>query len=213
MSKEEKMKQLLEMQEHPERYTDEEIRQLMADEECRQLYSQMVRATDAMFEAKRFESEAIIVKGGKTRSPFMKVAASIIGVLMLSGITYAAVQWLTASPSPSQKENVETPVSSASSGYQTPAPTNQKEAENETVVYENAELATLLTEMAAYYNYKVTYKNEDVKHIRLYFTWDKTKPIDDIVAMFNKFDRFHITQEKPQMQQEDKHNSGMLTVE
>lgn len=213
MSKEEKMKRLLEMQEHPERYTDEEIRQLMADEECRLLYSEMVRATDAMFEARRFESEEVRVKGRNTRSPFMKVAASIIGVLMLGGITYAAVQWLTASPCPSQRENVETPISSNSSGNQTLSPSNQKEAGNETVVYENAELATLLAEMAAYYNYKVTYKNEDVKHIRLYFTWDKTKPIDDIVAMFNKFERFHITQEKPQMQQEGKQNSGMLIVE
>ena len=34
---EEKMRRLLEMQEHPERYTDEEIRQTMADEETRQL--------------------------------------------------------------------------------------------------------------------------------------------------------------------------------
>ena len=74
MSKEEKMKRLLGMQEHPERYTDEEIRQLMADEECRQLYNQMVRATDAMFEARRFESEEVRVKGRNTRSPFMKAA-------------------------------------------------------------------------------------------------------------------------------------------
>jgi len=132
---------------------------------------------------------------------------------MLSGITYAAVQWLTASPSPSQEENVETPISSTSSGNQTPSLSNQQEAKNDTLVYENAELATLLAEMATYYNYKVTYKSEDVKHIRLYFTWDKTKPIDDIVAMFNKFERFHITQEKPQMQQEDRQNSGMLIVE
>ena len=46
---EEKMRRLLEMQEHPERYTDEEIRQTMADEECRQLYEQMVRAADAVY--------------------------------------------------------------------------------------------------------------------------------------------------------------------
>ncbi|MBO4826070.1 MAG: hypothetical protein J5506_02375, partial [Prevotella sp.] len=49
MTKQEKLKRLLEMQEHPERYTEAEIRQLMADEECRMLYEQMVRATDALF--------------------------------------------------------------------------------------------------------------------------------------------------------------------
>jgi hypothetical protein len=213
MSKEEKMKRLLEMQEHPERYTDEEIRQLMADEECRQLYDQMVRATDAMFEARRFDSEEAGVKRRVTRTPFMKVAASIIGVLMLSGITYAAVRWLTASPSPSQGESMETHISSTSSDGQTPALSSQEEPVDEKVVYENAELATLLAEMGAYYNYKVTYKNEEVKHIRLYFTWDKASPIDDVVEVFNKFERFHITQEKPQMQLGDRQNAGMLIVE
>ena len=47
-----RIQRLLEMQEHPERYTDEDIRQLMADEECRQLYEQMIRATDALFSEK-----------------------------------------------------------------------------------------------------------------------------------------------------------------
>ena len=47
--KKEKLERLLKMQEHPENYTEEEIRQLMADEECRQLYEQMVHAADAIF--------------------------------------------------------------------------------------------------------------------------------------------------------------------
>ena len=46
---EEKLRRLMEMQEHPERYTDEEIRLLMADKECRQLYEQMVKAADAVY--------------------------------------------------------------------------------------------------------------------------------------------------------------------
>ena len=53
MTQEEKLTRLLEMQEHPERYTEEEIRQLMADEESRQLYEQIVRATEAMCEEKQ----------------------------------------------------------------------------------------------------------------------------------------------------------------
>ena len=51
MNTNEKLLRILEMQEHPERYTDDELRQLMADEEYRQLYEQMVRATDAMYAA------------------------------------------------------------------------------------------------------------------------------------------------------------------
>ena len=60
------------------------------------------------------------------------------------------------------------------------------------VVFENAELQTMLNEMATYYNYKVTFRTEAAKHIRLYFTWDKASKIEDVVATFNKFERIHI---------------------
>ena len=63
------------------------------------------------------------------------------------------------------------------------------------VVYEDAELETILREMAAFYHCETVYKNEKVKHVRLYFTWDKTASIDDVIKTFNKFERFHITQE------------------
>lgn len=200
MKRDEQLRMLL----HPEKYTDEQLAQMLDEAN--------IPVPDAKEEWARFKA-ATTPRTYAQPSKFKKIAAMFIGLLMLSGITYAAIQWLTSSPSPSQEENVETPIASTSSGNQASSLSNQKVSEDKTVVYENVELATLLSEMAAYYNYHVTYKNEDVKHIRLYFTWDKTKPIDDIVAMFNKFERFHITQEKSQMQQERKPNSGTLIVE
>ena len=83
MTKDEKLQRLLEMQEHPECYTDEEIRQLMTDEECRQLYEQMVRATDAVYAEK--------VKATPQSRRWLRVAATFLGVLMLSGIAYATI--------------------------------------------------------------------------------------------------------------------------
>ena len=94
MNNEQKMKRLLEMQEHPERYTEEEIRRLMADEECRQMYDQMVRATDAMF-AEKHKSHTLL----KHPTVLYKIAASIIGLLMLSGIAYAAIHIVSNSRS------------------------------------------------------------------------------------------------------------------
>ena len=99
MTNEEKLQRLLEMQDHPERYTEEEIRQQMADEECRQLYEQMVRGADAVFA----EAEVADATNGSSDHPVLRttfllrrgkkylVAANIIGVLMLSGIAYAAI--------------------------------------------------------------------------------------------------------------------------
>jgi hypothetical protein len=197
-----RIQRLLEMQEHPERYTDEDIRQLMADEECRQLYEQMIRAADALFS----EKERSLSPLSTPHSPLStfpislrKIAAMLIGVLMLSGIAYAAFRY-ARNVAQTEKVQTETMVSS---GNQHAAPGTQLAEQDSTqtkpVVYEDKELTVILNEIAAFYQLETVYKNEDVKHVRLYFTWDKSADIDDVIATFNKFDRIHITRENQKL--------------
>ena len=67
------------------------------------------------------------------------------------------------------------------------------------VIFEDAELGTILSEVATFYQCETVYKNEKVKHVRLYFTWNKSARIDEIVETFNKFERFHITRENQKL--------------
>ena len=97
MKKEEKLELLLKMQNNPEQFTEEEIRQLMEDEECRQFYDQMVRAADSVFADDALFSSEDGVKTAKERNliPIIrKVAAALVGILMLSGIAYAAIHYI-----------------------------------------------------------------------------------------------------------------------
>lgn len=191
---EEKMRRLLEMQEHPERYTDEEIRLLMADEECRQLYEQMVKAADAVYADMDLEAaEATPVRRG-TLSTLRKTAAALAAVLMLSGIAYAAIRYVR-----STSASKPVPTENATAVPQHEPATAQMVGQDSTktgrVVFEDKELAAMLGEMAAYYGCEVSYRSEDVKKVRLYFTWDKAMEVDEVLAMFNKFERIHITRE------------------
>ena len=205
MTRDEKMTRLLKMQEHPEHYTEDEIRQLMADDECRLLYEQMVRGTDALFFEKNLTdssqtTQTTIPDGCSDRSVPLsfnsarKIAAIFIGVLMLSGFAYAAVHiWI--SPSSSKEKSGQTEITAKPS---TPSAT-QKEV-GDTIpqkqrIFENTELMTILSEISSYYDYKVVYKSETAKHVRLYFTWDMTKQIEDVIMTFNQFERIHITRE------------------
>lgn len=206
------IKRLLEMQEHPERFTDEDIRQLMADEECRKLYEQMIKATDALYS----EKERSLSSTSSPHSPhsphsthishlsslhfsLRKIAALFIGALMLSGIAYAAFRYVR-SVAQTEKVQTETMVPSAT---QQPTPGTQLAEQDSTltkpVVYEDKELTVILNEIAAFYQLETVYKNEDVKHVRLFFTWDKSAGIDDVIATFNKFDRIHITRENQKL--------------
>ena len=191
---EEKMRQLLEMQEHPERYTDEEIRLLMADEECQQLYEQMVKVTDVMYAEMDLAAADAPPARHATLNTLRKVAAALVGVLMLSGITYAAIRYVrnTQQAKTVQPENT---IAAPQHEYTTAQMAVQDSMKTERVVFENKELVTVLGEMADYYHCEVIYKSEAVKHVRLYFTWDMAMEMDDVIGTFNKFERIHITRE------------------
>ncbi len=192
MNKEKQQRMLL----HPHDYTDEEL--------ARMLDSTDIPVPDVNKEWERFASSghrvqesAATTKKAKVytlNTTVRKMAASFIGVLMLSGITYAAVQWFS-SPTPAKGTGEEAALiaDTVVTQKQTPLPS---ESQEETVrIFENAELSKILGEIAAHYQYEVTYKQEEARHLRLYFTWDKTSKIEDVIATFNKFDRIHITQE------------------
>ena len=197
MKKEEQIRMLL----HPEDYTDEQLDQMLDETD--------VKVPDAneaweKFSGKRKEesgkrkeeSGKRNVESGK-RLPLLKIAAMFVGVLMLSGIAYAAVQIIRSQESGvrSQETIVSTNTQHLSPNTQAPADSTQMKP----IVYEDAELATILNEIATFHQCEVVYKSEASKHIRLYFTWDQKATIDDIIDTFNKFERIHITRDNKKL--------------
>ena len=212
MSKEEKMKRLLEMQEHPERYTEEEIRQLMADEESRLLYEQMVRATDAVFAENEeatigidIVSSSSLSKSSPHRgawgyspsftlhSSIKKIAAAILGVLMLSGIAYAA--WRIANGNDDKTEMINKTTTSIS----TPEPTRSNEIETDSTkviqpkMFENVPLKVIVKEIADYYHASVEVKNGKAAALRLYYPWNPQMQLEQVVEELNRFEKVQLS--------------------
>ena len=199
MTKEEKLQRLLEMQEHSERYTEEEIRQLMADEECRQLYEQMVQATDAMFAEKAKTSPQRLPTIGRTRTLLYKIAAVFVGLLMLSGIAYAAIHIVSNVGRDLKAPTQETQISS-----QQPQSPNQPEAEitdsiPQTRIFENVPLDEMVNELATYYNKVADIQNAQAHDLRLYYKWERKDKIEDVVDDLNHFDHVNLTLEEDKL--------------
>ena len=143
----------------------------------------------AKFEAEHFEREQGKVKSEKVS--FLKIAAMFIGVLMLSGIAYAAIHVISSHKQQDQALQ-EVVIIDAISPLNNPQ-VAQDSTIMKPIVYEDAELATILSELATFYQVEPVFMKEETKHLRLYFTWYKKQTIDDIVDTFNKFERIHIT--------------------
>ncbi|WP_418850551.1 DUF4974 domain-containing protein [Prevotella sp.] len=203
MNKNEKRMMLFDMQEHPEKYTDEQMEHLLADEEVKEFLRDLAMARMA---GKKATSKKVDVDkawkefaNGSYRNR-MKIAASIVGIIFLSGVALAAVQngWLNFSTSDKVVDNKvmteqivpSNTLANDSLKAMTVEPTDSLDMKP--VVFDNAELGTILMQMADFYHVKVEYMNANTQHVRLFFNWNKTKTLEQNMELLNAFDRIQI---------------------
>jgi len=203
MNKDEKRLMLFDMQEHPDKYTDEQIEHLLTDEEVKEFLRDLAmarmagkKATPKMVDVDKAWKE---FSNGSYRNR-MKIAASIVGIIFLSGVALAAVQngWLNFSTSDKVVDNKAmaeqivplNTLANDSLKAMTVEPTDSLDMKP--VVFDDAELGTVLMQMADFYHVKVEYMNANTQHVRLFFNWNKTKTLEQNMELLNAFDRIQI---------------------
>lgn len=223
MNKDEKRLMLFDMQEHPEKYTDEQVEHLLADEEAQEFLRDLAMARMAGKKAapkkvdvdkawKEFSekhNKAKSISNG-TNTPYrnrMQIAASIIGIIFLSGVALAAVHngWFKFAASDKVADNKAVAEQTDKSGQS--ADDNLKAVTAEPndsldmkpVVFDNTELGTILMQMADFYHVKVRYDNAATQHVRLFFNWNKTKTLEQNLEILNAFDRIQIEYAKGEL--------------
>ena len=221
---------LLNLLEHPEKYSEIQKDELLGDEEVNELYLQLIETRQSLDFAKSKEKmkmpsidaeweklkeemkqKEVRIQNAETQqtaksfplwSPMRKVAA-VAAVLVVSGITFAAIHLVTRSHLPSDKNNTELVASQKDSIQQVSAP-QKSNIEEKTdsaslaqlpLVYENAELQNILTPIAGHFHLQVTYQNESARHIRLFLQLEKNMSLDDIIELMNHFEKVNIRHE------------------
>lgn len=221
---------LLDLLEHPEKYSETQKDELLVDEEVNELYQQLIETRQSLDFAKSKEKMKMpsidaeweklkeemqqkeeMSQNAETQqtaklfplwSPMRKVAA-VAAVLVVSGITFAAIHLVTRSHQPSDKNNTELVASRKDSIQQFSAPQKsniEEKADSASLaqlplVYENAELQNILTPIAGHFHLQVTYQNESARHIRLFLQLEKNMSLDDIIELMNHFEKVNIRHE------------------
>ena len=203
MNKDEKRLMLFDMQEHPDKYTDEQIEHLLTDEEVKEFLRDLAMARMA---GKKATPKKVDVdkawkefSNGSYRNR-MKIAASIVGIIFLSGVALAAVQngWFKLSSSDKVVEDktvtqqIANPKQLANDSLKAITTEPKDSLDMNPVVFDNAELGTILMQMADFYHVKVEYMNANTQHVRLFFNWNKTKTLEQNMELLNAFDRIQI---------------------
>ena len=235
---------LLELQDHPEQLTDEQLQQILADDEMRQLVKQLGFAkralkhdelnnntSDVDAEWEKFaashseeltnaaraegklactmpckeeedESQLEILDEGEYKPRLRaylaprKIAASFIGVLLASGIAFAAIQVVRniSTPKPQQPTTEQTtdidPVTFL------PADTVQADTISvEPYIFNNVPLDSMLTAIATAHGVGVKFENEAARHLRFHFVWKREDSLSRVVEKLNTFEAVNIGME------------------
>ena len=199
----ENIRQLLEMLDNPEAYTEQEILDIInRDEDTRETYRMVVetkRSSRQRQAEKPIDVDAAWQKFNQKIQPqqhsfdWMKIAASFIGVLFVSGIAFAAIQIVRYAQqnTPKTEEVINTPK--PANVTPTDTLTTDTIAAPQPIIYDNIPLEKMLPEIAAHYDAKVTFVNDETRQLRFRFVWNPQKGIDQVVSDLNQFERLTVT--------------------
>ena len=204
-----KFEKILDIIDHQEKYSDEEIREILQDEECRKLYQTMVEVDSALEslspiinvdeEWEKFSQEhQLQEKATHPITSWRKLAASIAGFVLIAGIAFAAIHtYIKRSQEPTQVTADTHPEAIKSDSAKQVAakdslthPKPEKPAIHKT--FENVAFEQMISEIASYYDLQVKFENNEDKTLRLYYEWNSHSSIENIVKELNQFENVNI---------------------
>ena len=208
----ENMNRLLEMLDTPSTYTEQEIHDIINnDDETRQAYRLMTAAKqgyrqkqtnqpeDVEAAWQRFEQKHLKTDKAPTirlYPRFRKVAAAVAAVLLLSGLSYAAIVQIRYRNEAKQaqatmEDTAKQPVAKPIAIPEEKPDTIQAEPKT----FDNVPLGDMLPEIANYYGMKVSFQNKEKEALRLFFTWNPAESIDKAITKLNQFESLSVKRE------------------
>ena len=202
---------LLAMLDHPERYSEQEIMDTVNhDDETREFYRSLTQAARAR---RSQRSHSLPVDVDKAWEQFeqthlatqkhgrlwQRVAATVLGVLMMSGIAWATVytvRHFTSTDTSKQKtEKVANTSQTEAEAGTNLGVADSSAVENEApVVFDNTPLEQMLDEIATYYGMTVEFQNEDARNLRFHFVWNKGDGLEKVLEDMSHFESVTIEQ-------------------
>ena len=146
-----------------------------------------------------------------------KIAASFIGLLVVSSIAFAAIQIVRHHgrgdlKSPTQEMRISNP-------HQQTAPTDTDEPDTtitmaqdailQPVVFDNVRLDEMLPQIASYYHTEVSFQNETARELRFHFVWKHEDGLKHTIEKLNRFESLSVRLEEG----DGEHQSTKIIVE
>lgn len=192
-----KLEILLDMTEHPDRYTEDEIKELLADEDMRKHYQMMVwlresqdPSRSSLKEREKRPSPTSPLKGEAFSLPLRVVrmgryAAAIVGAVVMAGLLFAAMRPFFNIHNEERTDTLAQVTKSL--------PLGEGQGDGSALRFDNAPLDSILTVVAQHYGKVVLFRNEEVRTMRLIMTWQPTDSLSSLIGRLNLFEGLQLT--------------------
>ena len=112
----------------------------------------------------------------------LKIAAMFAGVILLSGIAYAAIHLIMRPTADNQQSSIPTPHSSLLTPHS-----------SDPVRFEYVRLDSILSVVSAHYTKAVRFNSDEAKAMKFILTWKPDAPLSDFIDGMNMFDGLQLT--------------------
>jgi hypothetical protein len=210
MTEKQRIDYLLELQENPERFTDQELQKILEDNELRLLTEQLAFAkrafitqeaapsVDAEWDnfANKYADELSRLDQQHMKIAFpallRRIAAVVFGIVLLSGIAFATVHYINNYINNNQENCTETNPIDISQKQSIPTE-NNTEIPATKRIFDNVPLEEILSEIAVAYNAQVEFQDDKKRSLRLHFVWKSEDTLIRVVEKLNTFNAINIT--------------------
>lgn len=166
-------KLFLDMQEHPENYSDQELEAMM---------DALDQMPDVDLAWQEFNSRHTATR---TSRRWLQIAAVFAGIILLSGIVLAAWQL--------SNENNKKVLSANTEMITTHNPIGAKDS---IVRFDNVRFDSVLTTVAQHYKKQADCRNEAVRNLHFHIEWNQAAPLRDFIALINNFEGVSLREEQ-----------------
>ena len=204
----EKIQMLLDMQEHPENYSEQTLETMLKDPEVHELMEATAQLKQAMTWENTGKNTANVdaewhrfskthYNESKARRGWLKFAATFIGVLFITGMAFATIHIVRNVVEKDTKALVQETEISDSHQPVISADTIKSDTivMATPVVFDNVTLDSIAKDIAAYHHIGMDLQNDQAKQLRFYFVWKRNDSLQEVVEKLNMFEHVNMAVE------------------
>ncbi len=202
---------LLEALDHNEYYSDEDIYELLKDPDARDFYDNMSKTSFLMSNSSvldidideqwsKFISTHHVPKCRRRFSFFSRKIAVASAVFIITTIAIVAgtmaVKYsdvFSASPRDIQSDSKEVIGTRNETSVVKDSLVQVRVQIPEIKVFKDECFKQIILDVCAYYDASAEFKSQTTQDLRLYFNWDTSQSLDDVVDQLNSFDMIEIS--------------------